>query len=354
MKRCVIIFILSFICILFLSGCVTNYTRDDIEQYVHDTIGISDFRVSYNYQTVIGKDDYHDRIWTITDQNTGIRFHVIDDYSWGMESMTNTLKDDYTDAVLNYIRSDLPSTSRMYVETNKNNGIYSSKITGSFKNSDELKVCYDELLELKESISRLGYSDLSAWFCLSLEHPLRNNTDNEIIEGDTSGRTDNIPSYQDMLDNYVLTVLNYRYDGTLESITPVQIADALEDCPERVGIIRDPSSNTYEFYDDIVADPYYGISFGSLYEILLREGLQPAGTPSHYTFTGTDGAVYEISYDFNNYPFSDSSGISHLGYYYIKSGEKVPMSYYFYNCFTTDEIFQMTGLKVTDHSGDTL
>ena len=43
-----------------------------------------------------------------------------------------------------------------------------------------------------------------------------------------------------------------------------------------------------EYYDDIISNKYsYGISFGSLYEIFLREGTAPYGSNRHFTFTGS-------------------------------------------------------------------
>lgn len=42
--------------------------------------------------------------------------------------------------------------------------------------------------------------------------------------------------------------------------------------------------------------PYFYISYGGLYELLPRLGLEPEGTPAYYTVTGADGRLYEFSY----------------------------------------------------------
>ena len=40
------------------------------------------------------------------------------------------------------------------------------------------------------------------------------------------------------------------------------------------------------------------VSYGGLYDMLLRLGLAPEGAPEHFSFTGADGRRYEFSYDF--------------------------------------------------------
>ena len=51
--------------------------------------------------------------------------------------------------------------------------------------------------------------------------------------------------------------------------------------------------------------PYLLISYGGLYELLCRLGLEPEGVPEYYTVTGADGHVYEFSYA----PASVESGL---------------------------------------------
>ena len=346
--------LLIFFCLFILNGCTTKYTKDDITHYVNDTIGLTNFTVSDEYRIFVGDDDYEDKIWTITDNNTGMKFHVIDDFYWGMEAVTNSLDNDYTDTLLIFLQNDLPHTQSLNVAAKEEKGIQSCEIIGYFENEPELKACYRDLQKLQKAFSLLGYPNLSARYCFRMEHPLRYHTSQELTEGDSNGWLNELPDYQEMLNKYVLAVLDYRYDGTLESLTEQQIANALDNSPQQVGILRDPASQTFEFYDDIAANAFHGISFGTLYEILLREGFQPQGSPCHYTFTGSDGSVYEISYDFNDYTHIDSSGDTWSGYYYIRSGEIVPMDYYFYNWFEENEVQEMTGLQITSRSENTL
>ena len=90
------------------------------------------------------------------------------------------------------------------------------------------------------------------------------------------------------------------------------------------------------------------ITFGSLYEIPKREGFDPKGNTWHYSFNGIIGDKYEISYDFNDYTYTYGDDHKETGFYYIKSGEKVPMNYYDEYYFSEEKIEEITGLRLTN------
>ena len=185
-------------------------------------------------------------------------------------------------------------------------------------------------------------------------HPLRNVTDYVIDDADIFGSTDREKSWDEMLAEYITTILDYRYDTSL--VTEEQIDAALADYEMRVGIYRGDAVDRelyepekIEYYDDIIANKYYyGISFGSLYEILRREGFDVSGDVWHYSFTGADGSVYEISYDFIDSLYTDYDYTPRDGYYYLRDGEVQTMGAYFHNHFTVREIEELTGLKLVD------
>lgn len=338
---------------MIFSGCVTDYEKSDIEKEISENIGVKNAIVFPVYTEFKGEDGYTDRIWTAKIPDSGIEFHVIDDYHWGMESVTNYLKNDYDEAVLAYIETQLPKFEYIKTSTYKKDGIFYGEITGKYENLQELKECHDELENIKKAFVDLGYDNLQIAYQIEYVHPLRNVTDYVIDDGDTWGNTKSIDSFEDMKKEYITTVLDYRYED-LQSFSPEEIKSSLDNYMYPVGIYRGNQTDKslydesdIEYYDDIIANKYaYGISFGSLYEILKRENMNPEGDYWHYSFTGADGSVYEISYDFNDYPFTDSYSETRNGYYYIKDGEKVPMNYYFYNHFTESEVYNMTGLNI--------
>ena len=64
-------------------------------------------------------------------------------------------------------------------------------------------------------------------------------------------------------------------------------------------IKKDGEPFSPETFSGIGVFPRYGIvSYGGLYQMLLRLGFEVEGTPEHFSVTGADGAEYEFSYDF--------------------------------------------------------
>lgn len=101
-------------------------------------------------------------------------------------------------------------------------------------------------------------------------------------------------------------------------------------------------------YDDLLM-LYYddAISFGCLYEILVRENFSDtSGSPESFKFTGADGKIYEFSYDFSEQCTPEEIqgfGLNPVkSFYYLCDGEKISLN----SCcgVTSEELQQMTGL----------
>ncbi len=343
------VILLFLICILFMTGCTTNYTKEDIEKYVRQNVGLHDFTVSDEYRIRTDDDGYDDRIWAAKDNHTGMTFHIIDNYYWSAEWMANRLEDDYDSAFLYFIKKDLPETPALSIDLDIEDGIYSAGISGSFTDENGLKELWKDLLQLQLYFRKIQQPDLSVRYQFQYLHPVRNATSHEWTQGDTWGWTDEMADYSEMLNSYIQMAMEYRYPGTYENLPADQLEHALKDYEFRVRIQR--ADGSIECYDNIIANPfYYGISYGALYEILLQEGFAPEGNPGHYSFTGMDGCSYEISYDYTDYPYPQTDGTVQYGYYYLKDGEQTPMDFYFYHHFETDEIKDMTGLQLYDNA----
>lgn len=59
------------------------------------------------------------------------------------------------------------------------------------------------------------------------------------------------------------------------------------------------------------------LSYGGLFEVLVRLGLEPEGGPEAFTVIGADGAFYEFSYHFTD------TDEDHILWYYKRNGEPV-------------------------------
>lgn len=349
MKKSGMFLLFSLLLPLCLSGCVEDYDKQDIEALVEEKIGITDFTVSDETYTFIESDGYEDIVWSVTDNALGITFHVVDDFGWGMESVSNYLWNDYAAAVLTALAPELPPSQYLYAQTQVDeNGLYTGWLQADFTSLAELEACTQELVALRETFATLGAEGVDVRYRLEYQHPLRNTTpSHEETSGDSSGSIQYDFSYQEMKNEVIQTDLDYRYD-TIANYTAAEIAIALEDYRYCIGLYQGTETERSEYatedivyYDDIIANKYaYGISFGSLYEILLREGYSVEGDAWHYTFIGVDGVVYEISYDFVADLYDGESG-----YYYLADQVQTPMRYYFYNHFSVLEAQELTGLR---------
>jgi hypothetical protein len=344
---------LGICCLFLLTGCVTEYTREDIQAYVQESLQLENAQVSRTYEEVKGEDGYTDRLWTVSLPEKDLTFYVLDDYGWGMESVSNYLRDDYRDRALASLSEDFPKFQMLQIETDKWDVLWYSAVTGMYCNQKELRLCCDELHQFQSWLQMKGYGDLSAAYRLLFDNPLRDVTEYVVDDGDIFGNTDSIQSYEEMAEKYYSTVLDYRFDSS--DITEEEISAFMKTYPYPVGVYEgseiDPKlykPSDIRYYEDIIANQFgYGISFGSLYLILEREGFSPQGTVERYSFIGSDGSTYEISYSFLDEMYSRNQGPT-LGYYYLKDGEKQKMNAFFYNHFSTREIEKMTGLRLVD------
>ena len=258
---------------------------DKVADYVRDELKIDGAKIDPESKEVKGEDGFTDTLWSVYDEKSDVTFYVSDDSYWPGEMLESSLTDDYDDSIFEKFMSSIKLDDLTY-EIDCKGLIYD----------------YDEA-ELKS-----GYEE-----------------------------------------KYLLCALDYRFDDAIADFTDQEIKEIVSDSNnvERLGIVKDGKTVMYE---DLIANGVgYGVSFGSLYEVLKREGLDVSGTDQHYSFTGKDGHVYEISYDFNDLEtedYKDNDGKMIKGYYYIKDGEKTAMYAYKYNHFTANEIKEITGLEV--------
>ncbi len=342
--------ILLAACALFLGGCTTEYKKSDIEQFVTEELQIRNYTVYVNTREIEGEDGYHDEVWTVLDQANNVKFHVINDYHWGMETLCNSLETDYDKAVLNQIKQELPKFDFLTVELSQNEAmVWSAKILGAYKDKEELFSCCKELELLKRAFADLGYPKLSILCQLEYHNPLRETIRTwEVDDADHLSYTDDEIKQDEILRRFVKTALDYRFD-VIDSFTEEEIAESVAYYKNNVGICRTKreereklNANEIEYYDDIVSHYHNDVTYGTLYEILLREGFEPSGSAWHYQFTGQEGDVYEISYEFSDYPYDHDI----TGYYYLKNGEPVLMQYHYRNYFSLEEVREMTGLDL--------
>lgn len=355
-----IIFVFSTLSFLF-TACAKEYTKEDVEKYVKESIGVKHFEVSDNFDSVEGEDGYIDNKWTVKVlDDSNITFSVLDDFYWGMESVGNSLEDDYNDCVLEHFAKDYEfSNLKLEIEREE---IVSRKISGSFKNKKELEKLFKELKEFLKFVSEENY-DIEVMVEFKYENPIMNSDIYEIEDLEYSGwfySGDTDDEYSEKLSGvvkeYLTTCITNQFKENLEDFTEKEIKEVVDDSEYRIGILRQGDENiAYAYYEDLLAD-YYKINFATLYEILRREGYEVSGDSYHYCFYDKSGDKYEISYDFYDKSRKEYETVvssegydihyNGKGYYYIKNGEIISMVYGDNPSFQEEEINELIGLNL--------
>ena len=354
---------------LLLSGCVKKYTRSDIKAYGRKITGHRELTVSETYKEILEDEEgYLDHLWTVTDEESGITFHVLDDYYWALEAVENKLLDDYDSAVFLSLLKDgkIPKGTRLSLKTDDFSGLADAELVCSFQDMEDLEQCYQDLLTVRTALEQAGFPGLKVVYCVQYDNPIRGAVDYEIDEGDTTGEIGSIgeEDLAQMRRNYLACALDYRFEDALKEFGQEEI-DALVHAQNTVRIYR-PSENgsgtedgeetlsgapsEEACFQGVIGSPKYaGISFGTLYELLRIEGRDPKGNAWHFSVTGADGSRLEFSYDFNDLSgFNDARGKLQKGYYYMVDDKKVRMSEYYDNHFAASEIERLTGLRVAE------
>lgn len=354
---------------LLLSGCVKKYTRSDIKAYARKITGHRELTVSETYKEILEDEEgYLDHLWTVTDEESGITFHVLDDYYWALEAVENKLLDDYDSAVFLSLLKDgkIPKGTRLSLKTEDFSGLADAELVCSFQDMEGLEQCYHDLLTVRTALEQAGFPGLKVVFCVQYSNPIRGAVDYEIDEGDTTGEVGSVgeEDLAQMRRNYLACALDYRFEDALKEFSQEEI-DALVHAQNTVRIYR-PSENRpgtedgeetlsdapseEACFQGVIGSPKYaGISFGTLYELLRIEGRDPKGNAWHFSVTGADGSRLEFSYDFNDLSgYNDAKGKLQKGYYYMLDDKKVRMSEYYDNHFAASEIAKLTGLRVAE------
>lgn len=357
MKKTFKIFLCLFIT-LTLPGCGKYYDKDYIQNSVSNYLEAENFVLSDEYVMSEDRDGCVDRIWTAAIPDSGVKFHIIDDFYPGDDNPSHIIDTDYSEALLYHNRHLLPQTEYLKIYSYKDSrGIYNGMIIGSFTDLDSLEKCWQELEKINDALRDINSNRFSITYRISYMYPMRRNTTRRDTRGDGHGSIGygfGEIDLETIKDKFIKAAVYYKFDISGQ-FTDRRIEKALENYRAPLGIYRgrqteedDFRERNIEYYPGIIADLYgRGISFGSLYEVLKLEGFDVQGDAARYSFSAPDGSVYEMSYDFCDLAFQYEDYIEN-GYYYLHDGNPVMVEGYFYPCLTTEQIYEMTGLRLVD------
>ena len=338
LKKSSFLILLLIALVLILSGCTKNYDRKDIQKYVQENIGIRDFTVSSTRQEITNQEDgYTDYLWTVKEKD-GTIFHVLDDYYYASEWVSNSLRNDWN-AV--HLQAYLKTADHKGFEVEEDNDeILYVRLMGAFTSRAQLR-------GLTETLNRLakGLSGVSIPYLLEYDFPGKFIGDYEINDADSSGTLD--PGERidpaEAEKNYLHFIIDMRDEKALSEFKDQEIHDLVKGNPWELCVLQEDESVL--IYRDLLGSRFaYGISFPTLYEILVRNDYPVTGTKDDFTFEGIDGNTYEMSNAF----------IEDDWHYYLVNDEKTQMDAYFYNHLRPNEITELTGIRVDyarDHTG---
>lgn len=336
------------VCVFALAGLCScrleHFDRDEIVQWVQEHIN-SSVIVSNNYMERENEGGYTDRVWeAFLEALPDIRFEVVSHKYWGMESVSHSIETTYYSVYGEHCFLQYTSENDTVFETYEEQyefGRYG--INAQFADREGISSVAEQAEDIEEYMSNLGFGGCIS-YRISYDDPLDAVDDTDVCgvySGDLSGV---VP---EMEHEFALYVADYRL--ALDQFTTEELVEAVAE--QSRGFMLTRADGSVVAYPDISLSRFgYGMSFGALYEVLEREGFEPMGTPDAFTVTGGNGSVYEFSYWFNDYPYEvdwAKDGTAN-GYYYIKDGEKIPMSYYFYNHFRSGLLEEISGMTFSD------
>lgn len=327
-----------------LVGCTQTYGASDIKSYIRNDLGLKKFELSEDTEEYTGEDNYTDIIWHAMDLEHSISFDIIDDYYYEGEACRNQLRNNYLANFASEYEKSLPEDVNLSYSFEDKEDYTVTRLFGTFKNKAELNERMKELDKVYSYYEELGLNSLSISYILTPDSPYINNTSSNLYRGAISGMLEkgNTPD-EDMYNNMIMECIDHRLFDNLEGISEEEINAFINSNPEVHHLYQDGV-----MLDGLIASTYgYGVSFATFYEILKQNSFNPSGNAWAYSFIGTDGNEYEISYEFNDYPYVRQDA-EELGYYYLKNGEKMPMKYSFYNHFDLSFIEEITGIKLSE------
>lgn len=359
LTKYLIAIIFAIILAIMIDGCFGGYDRGDVADWLKER-GIEDFEISRDYEIIEDEDGYDDHLWTVTlKDGSGLTFYVCDSAHYGGESIVHNLISNYDDVYLSYIFPGFDNSLLSLTETGEyRDGASKVSVTAAYGSRKELEQVYEELKRFGEYADAQDYK-----FQFKIEFQMKNAIQDkhgydaekfsanfwelsEFYHRIDTREEDYQALYDAMWIYYLSGRISYRLEEQLAEFTQEEIVEACQRCgtihmknlrwvtSHPIAVFRSGSKEgegAWEYYDDLDTIDWK-ISRGMLYELLYCEGFPIGGDSWHYSFTGMDGSLYELSYDFYD---------EEIGWYYYRDGEKIKG----FENFDEKQILELTGLQ---------
>lgn len=330
------------LCLLWLSsfaGCRTShYSDDEVLEWARENIGPS-VVLSGEYEERVNPEGYTELVWTAyTQERPDLEFEVVSTLDYLGEGLVYNIESSYRSVYGRHFFEEYTAGSSTRFAPDKDQLERSTlRLTGTFDDREGIAVLAGELAAINEYMADCGAAGCVSFY-VTYNDPLALDRESDVNEYFHDADAAEVISALEA----ELAVYAADYRLAAEQFTADELTAAVEQTGRAFSLIR--ADGTAAVYPDLSLSRFgYGMSFGTLYEVLSREGFEPEGTAESFSFKGVDGAEYEFSYSFNDLPYDTTSG-----YYYLKDGAPVAMDYYFYNHFRSDLLEEMTGMSFED------
>ena len=135
--------ILIIMFLVLLTGCSTAHSYDDVDKYIKEEIGISNYELSKEYKEVLDSESVKDNYWHVKYKD--IEFDVIDNFHKNND-VKNNIEDTYYESLFGMYLRDVENKNFNFEEVYEKN-----KFTCNAANYekeidyDRLQKCYDSL-----------------------------------------------------------------------------------------------------------------------------------------------------------------------------------------------------------------
>ena len=281
-----VLYLIFSAAVLLLSGCSRHYTQDEAEKWFRENVVDAPIDISVDYTEEKGADGYTNHLKDLPQ----VEFELISDagYSlWSTYSMDTTYHYEMGKYYLQEYRRENRESIPLLISSRRNNIL---SLETSYKDREEL----EQILGQMETFS--GYLSRQKYPC-EINYSVRFNELRTLVNGEYPDTFSNASSVPELRDSALKNFGEYAvvYQLNTDQFSEEELIAAADNMAAYHPVVTGPDGISV-CYDDLLA-LYYddAISFGCLYEILVREGFSDiAGSPESFKFTGTDGKIYEF------------------------------------------------------------
>ncbi len=345
MKKILFLLIEILLMLTLFTGCVsTNVTRSEAKNYVENTLGIDNYKVSWFKKN---SDDNLGQVWQVYDVDEDLYFDVYGTIRFSADYIIDAYRaiaDNYDKKLIEKYTADIPENITYYPkDTNYRFESYLGGFQINYSNLEQLEEGVDYYWNIVE---RLKHDNVDLPFIFKYVDPNANSEDKllhdlptaQYIEfeghvGPTEYNKDEFyKSKDDILndvkESYFLYGLVYVDDNVLADMTNTDVKDIkLKYSNKTVYVVDDIDAAINGLSEGLrlskkciplcIERVPCRITYGGLYNLLLEEGYDLSGDHNHYSVSTEEGDVYEFSTD-----FVDTDRLAQRSYY-LKNGERV-------------------------------